>query len=307
MDKRIRKHIIIEYVLKVAIPVLFFGLFYLGANTFGLFGTPEIFAWIWLIFYIVAYYWYISLPVYILILFVPFAKREGSFFKKYILPPLVTIGIIAGIIGVIFGIKCAVQGVNDLSKYISDRQTGAEIDAFIDRSDETLIYIYPINGEEYYPNGIYYSSVKTSSVFIDYDTKEVAFVVYDWVYKHIFHICKLEQTEFKTREFENYYDDTFEAPDIGDGYYYQTYTELNTPGQLLYTYGDYKRSGSTNGVALIMRDGTMWVAHFEPTDLSLGQDIFGFDLCHDGEQQKIEDQELEYTHRKWSEWNENSN
>ena len=245
--------------------------------------------------------------MYILILFVPFTKREGSFFKKYILPPLITIGIIGGIIGVIFGVIFAAEGIGKLGKHISDRNTGAEIDRFIDRSDETLIYIYPINGEEYYPNGIYYSSVKTSSVFIDYDTKEVAFVVYDWVYKDIFHTCKLEQTEFKTREFENYYDDTFEAPDIGDGYYYQTYTELNAPGQLLYTYGDYKRSGSTNGVALIMRDGTMWVAHFEPTDLSLGQDIFGFDLCHDGEQQKIEDQELEYTHQKWSEWNENSN
>ncbi|HBI53223.1 MAG TPA: hypothetical protein DDX72_10660 [Ruminococcaceae bacterium] len=303
MDKRIRKRLIIEYAIKVSLPLLL----YLLAHIVNITYIPGL-SWLGLIYMLlVTYYWYILLAVFVLILFVPFTKREGSFFKKYIVPPLITLGIIGGIIGVIFGIKCAVQGVNDLSKYISDRQTGAEIDAFIDRSDETLVYIYPINGEEYYPNGIYYSSVKTSSVFIDYDTKEVAFVVYDWVYKDIFHTCKLEQTEFKTREFENYYDDTFEAPDIGDGYYYQTYTELNAPGQLLYTYGDYKRSGSTNGVALIMRDGTMWVAHFEPTDLSLGQDIFGFDLCHDGEQQKIEDQELEYTHQKWSEWNENSN
>lgn len=306
MDKRIRKHIIIEYVLKVAIPVLFFGLFYLVANTFGLFGTPEILGWIWIIFYIAAYYWYISLPVYILILFVPFAKREGSFFRKYILPPLITIGIIGGIIGVIFGIKYAAQGVETLGKYIDDKQTGAEIDRFVDQSDETLVYIYPINGEEYYPNGIYYSSVKTSSVFIDYDTKEVAFVVYDWVWKDTYLTCKLEKTEFKTRNFRNFYEESFEAPDIGTGYYFQSYTELNAPGQLLYTYGTERKSNMTNGVALIMCDGTMWAAHFEPTELSLGN-LFGFDLCHDGEQQKIEDQILAYAEQKRREWNENSN
>ena len=303
MDKKIKKRLIIEYAVKVSLPLLLYLLAYIVNITY----IPGL-SWFGLIYMLlVTYYWYIMLAVFVLILFIPFVKREGSFFKKYILPPLITIGIIGGIIGVIFGVIFAAEGVGKLGKHISDRNTGAEIDRFIDRSDETLVYIYPINGEEYYPNGIYYSSVKTSSVFIDYDTKEVAFVVYVWGIDDKYYTCRLEQTEFKTREFENYYDDTFEAPDIGDGYYYQTYTELNAPGQLLYTYGDYKRSGSTNGVALIMRDGTMWVAHFEPTDLSLGQDIFGFDLCHDGEQQKIEDQELEYTHRKWSEWNENSN
>ena len=247
------------------------------------------------------------LPVFVLILFIPFVKREGSFFRKYILPPLITIGIIGGIIGVIFGIKYAVQGVDNLGKYISDKQTGAEIDAFVERSDETLVYIYPINGEEYYPNGIYYSSVKTSSVFIDYDTKEVAFVVYDWLWKDTYFTCQLEQTEYKTRKFRNFYDESFEAPDIGTGYYFQSYTELNAPGQLLYTYGTERKSDMTNGVALIMSDGTMWVAHFEPTELSLGHNIFGFELCHDGEQQKIEDQLLAYAEQKRREWNEDSN
>ncbi|MBP3857830.1 MAG: hypothetical protein IK990_19680 [Ruminiclostridium sp.] len=303
MDKKIRKRLIIEYAIKVSLPLLL----YLLAHIVNITYIPGL-SWLGLIYMLlVTYYWYILLAVFILVLFVPFVKREGSFFKKYILPPLVTIGIIAGIIGVIFGVIFAAEGIGKLGKHLSDRNTGAEIDRFIDRSDETLVYTNPADGEKYYPEGIYYSSVKTSSAFIDYDEHEVAFVVYVWGIDDKYYTCRLEQTEFKTREFENYYDDTFEAPDIGDGYYYQTYTELNAPGQLLYTYGDYKRSGSTNGVALIMRDGTMWVAHFEPTDLSLGQDIFGFDLCHDGEQQKIEDQELEYTHQKWSEWNENSN
>lgn len=306
MDKKIRKHIIIEYIIKVLSAVLLYSFSLVNVLLSG-FGTPALSMLGYIIVYLFGYYWYISLPVYILILFVPFTKREGSFFRKYILPPLVTIGIIGGIIGLVFGVIFAAQGVGKLGKYISDRLTGVEIDRFIDRSDETLVYTTPLDGEKYYPEGIYYSSVKTSSTFIDYDEHEVAFVVYVWGIDDKYYTCQLEQTEFKTREFENYYGDTFEAPDIGDGYYYQTYTELNAPGQLLYTYGDYKRSGSTNGAALIMRDGTMWVAHFEPTDLSLGHDIFGFDLCHDGEQQKLEDQELEYTHQKWSEWNEDSN
>ena len=302
MDKRIRKRLIIEYAVKVSLPLLL----YLLAHIVNITYIPGL-SWIGLIYMLlVTYYWYILLAVFVLILFVPFAKREGSFFKKYILPPLITIGIIGGIIGVIFGIKYAAQGVETLGKYIDDKQTGAEIDRFVDQSDETLVYIYPINGEEYYPNGIYYSSVKTSSVFIDYDTKEVAFVVYDWVYKDIFHTCKLEQTEYKTRNFRNFYEESFEAPDIGTGYYFQSYTELNSPGQLLYTYGTERKSDMTNGVALIMRDGTMWVAHFEPTELSLGN-LFGFDLCHDGEQQKIEDQILAYAEQKRREWNENSN
>lgn len=256
---------------------------------------------------LVGYYWYILLAVFVLILFVPFAKCEGSFFKKYILPPLITIGIIGGIIGLVFGVIFACQGVGKLGKYISDRQTGSEIDAFVKRADETLVYTNPLDGEKYYPEGIYYSSVNTSSAFIDYDEHEVAFVVYDWSWKDTYLTCKLEKTEFKTRNFRNFYEESFEAPDIGDGYYYQTYTELNAPGQLLYTYGDYKRSGSTNGVALIMRDGTMWVARFEPTELSLGHNIFGFDMCHDGEQQKLENQTTEYAHQKWNEWNEDSN
>lgn len=302
MDKKIRKRLIIEYAVKVSLPLLLYGLSYIVNITY-----IPVLSWLGLIYVLLlTYYWYIMLAVFVLILFVPFAKREGSFFKKYILPPLVTIGIIGGIIGVIFGVIFAAKGIGKLGKHISDRNTGAEIDRFIDRSDETLIYIYPINGEEYYPNGIYYSSVKTSSVFIDYDTKEVAFVVYDWVYKDIFHTCKLEQTEYKTRKFRNFYEESFEAPDIGTGYYFQSYTELNAPGQLLYTYGTERKSNMTNGVALIMRDGTMWVAHFEPTELSLGN-LFGFDLCHDGEQQKIEDQILAYAEQKRREWNEDSN
>ncbi|MBR1833551.1 MAG: hypothetical protein IJ784_14190 [Ruminiclostridium sp.] len=302
MDKKIRKRLIIEYAIKVSLPLLLYGLSYIVNITY-----IPVLSWLGLVFLLlVIYYWYIMLAVFVLILFVPFTKREGSFFKKYILPPLVTIGIIGGIIGVIFGVIFAAEGIGKLGKHISDRNTGAEINEFIDRSDETLIYIYPINGEEYYPNGIYYSSVKTSSVFIDYDTKEVAFVVYDWVYKDIFHTCKLEQTEYKTRKFRNFYEESFEAPDIGTGYYFQSYTELNAPGQLLYTYGTERKSNMTNGVALIMRDGTMWVGHFEPTELSLGNS-FGFDLCHDGEQQKIEDQILAYAEQKRREWNEDSN
>lgn len=303
MDKKIRKRLIIEYAVKVSLPLLL----YLLAHIVNITYIPVL-SWLGLVFLLlVTYYWYIMLPVFVLILFIPFVKREGSFFRKYILPPLITIGIIGGIIGVIFGIKYAVQGVDNLGKYISDKQTGAEIDAFVERSDETLVYIYPINGEEYYPNGIYYSSVKTSSVFIDYDTKEVAFVVYDWLWKDTYFTCQLEQTEYKTRKFRNFYDESFEAPDIGTGYYFQSYTELNAPGQLLYTYGTERKSDMTNGVALIMSDGTMWVAHFEPTELSLGHNIFGFELCHDGEQQKIEDQLLAYAEQKRREWNEDSN
>ncbi len=186
--------------------------------------------------------------------------------KKYIVIPCIALAAFAAAAGAVWFASAKYKAYQKQKKY--DKITD-EINAFVQRADERLIYINAVD-PSYYPEGIYSSNVEISSVYIDYDTMEIAFVLYDWSFKDSFYVYKLEQQENKSTANALW--------PVGNGYL-QTTTSLNAPGQKLYSYNP-RSDSKTKALALTKADGTVWTAEFEPAILDLYGNIFGHELCH---------------------------
>ncbi len=186
--------------------------------------------------------------------------------KKYIVIPCIALAAFAAAAGAVWFASDRYKAYRKQKEY--DKITD-EINAFVQRADERLIYIDAVDPSDY-PQGIYGSNVDISSVYIDYDTMEIAFVLYDWVFKDSFYVYKLEQQESKRAA---------NAPPLIGDTKLQTTTLLNAPGQKLYSYNP-ESNGRTEALALIRSDGTVWTAEFDPEELDLYGNIFGIELCH---------------------------
>ena len=79
-------------------------------------------------------------------------------------------------------------------------------------------------------------------------------------------------------------------------------TFLNEPGSMLYTYSYHSagfKSDSTNAAVLVMADGTMWRARFEPIDIKMDYYVHGIQLCHIDDFEETMEYANEWTHTQY--------
>lgn len=266
-----KSHIAIEYLIKSAIVGLVAVMF--------IFGIPVVYPLIILAFLSIPLFCVVSAILFIILWITPFTKRDGSFKTKYIIVPAIPLGIIAAISLLIL-----------LSIFVYNKimysSVAHEINKLVENADEVLVYRKDYESNTTYPKGILGSDVTQSSVFIDYDSMEIAFVFYDWSFKDTYVKYKFEPMDNENVEYiksdGNYLYDGFSAPYIGEIYKPQSRANISYPGSLLfsyYQYGDgYISRGSTIGLVIIMSDGTMWISKMERTDLNLGDYSDGVSL-----------------------------
>lgn len=257
-----KSHIAIEYLIKLIIVGIIAAGFIFGSY----FATPLIvLAFLsWPLFCVVSFLLFLILWI------TPFAKREGSFKTKYIIVPAIPLGIIAAIALLIL---IAIFAYNKI-KYFS---VANEINEFVENADEVLVYRRDYEKGNTYPDGIMGSDVTESSVFIDYDSMEIAFVFYDWSFKDTYEKFKFEPMDSENIEYimsdDKYIFEPFSAPYIGDIYMPQSITKITYPGSILISYyqdgnGVIAR-GDTIGLVIIMADDSMWVSKTARVDLNL--------------------------------------
>lgn len=259
--------IVIEYLLKSAVLITVIVLAYLFDGVYDFIIIPIALA------VLHPFFWLMAIPVYgaVYALWVmPVAPRgDMSKLKKYLILPasaLICAGAVTG------AVCFAISGYQTKQKNKEYDRITDEINAFTERADEKLVYIYHSDDHE---GSIHGSTVQRSSVFIDYDTMEIAFVV-DTEFGDTIRVFKLEQqTDDKAAKLP--YSDKGEL---------QSETVLREPGNKLYSYAR-RSSPATVALTLLMSDKTVWEADTGHTELELHADIDRNALCHEDELQNF--------------------
>ena len=222
-EKRTSK---LVWLLQYAVKSLFFGVIIYFVH----FAESANIIWMgWFFLMIISPVLYFGVLLLLLILAAEFPKRfriERSFFTKHILNMLI---IAAG--AALF--TWAFVGIKNASEAAAQEAFDKSVDYYVHNS-ETIMAVEP--NSYYEPNGVAGTGIAHPSLFVDYDTHSVAFLLDD-------------------HDFKEYHLKENGGTPPGE---VQCEIPIDPPGKLLVSYypGEENLAHRTTGLKLIMEDGT---------------------------------------------------